>query len=120
MTEREKMLDGQIYNSRDPELLAMYHRARKLLKAFNGLDSTMMEERGSLLTELLAHMGSGVWIEAPFYCDYGEHISIGANTFINTNCMFLDDNQITIDGHTSIAFTEDITARFEAMPKLSL
>lgn len=27
MTEREKMLQGMNYNSRDPELLAMYHKA---------------------------------------------------------------------------------------------
>ncbi|QBA64014.1 sugar O-acetyltransferase [Muriicola soli] len=32
----------------------------------------------------------------PFYCDYGENISIGANTFVNTNCIFLDNNKITI------------------------
>lgn len=33
MTEKEKMLNGEYYDSRDPELLTMYHRARRLLKA---------------------------------------------------------------------------------------
>lgn len=96
MTEKEKMLRGEPYDSRDPELIALYHRARKLLKAFNALDSDEMAERDRLLTELLAGKGQGVWIEAPFFCDYGAHISIGRNTFVNVNCMLLDDNFITI------------------------
>ncbi len=90
------MLAGENYNSRDPELLGMYHRARKLLKEYNNLDSEKLADRGRILGELLGHAGPGVWIEAPFYCDYGENISIGAGTFINVNCVFLDNNKITI------------------------
>ena len=103
MTEKEKMLNGETYNSRDPELLGMYHRARKLLKAYNQLDSEWIEERERLLGELLGAVGKGVWIEAPFFCDYGENISIGANTFVNTNCMFLDNHKISIGKNGLIA-----------------
>ena len=103
MTEREKMLKGELYNTRDPELLGMYHRARKLLKEYNNLDSNCIEEKTNILSELLASHGAGVWIEAPFYCDYGSNISIGHNTFINTNCMFLDNNMISIGCNGLIA-----------------
>ena len=103
MTEKEKMLRGEFYNSRDPELLEIYHRARKLLKAYNNLDSELSAEREAILQELFAFSGSGVWIEAPFFCDYGENISIGENTFINTNCMLLDNNKITIGKNGLIA-----------------
>ncbi|MBT8211071.1 MAG: sugar O-acetyltransferase [Eudoraea sp.] len=96
MTEKEKMLQGEVYNSRDPELLGMYHRARKLLRAYNSLDSQLLEEREELLDTLLKSRGKGVWIEAPFFCDYGSNISIGPHTFINVNCMFLDNNTIRI------------------------
>ncbi len=96
MTEKEKMLGVEFYNSRDSELIKMYHRARRLLKNYNELSSELNSERERLLNELLGFKGDGVWIESPFYCDYGENISIGKNTFINTNCMFLDDNKITI------------------------
>lgn len=90
------MLQGEFYDSRDPELLNMYHKARKLLKAYNQLDSESSQERDRVLEELFVFKGAGVWIEAPFFCDYGENISIGAHTFVNTNCMFLDNNSITI------------------------
>jgi maltose O-acetyltransferase len=103
MSEKEKMLRGEFYNSRDPELIAMYHRARKLLQSYNNLDSELGQERERLLTELLGHKGNGVWIEAPFFCDYGSNISIGRNTFVNTNCIFLDNNKITIGDNGLIA-----------------
>lgn len=103
MTEKEKMLHGDYYDSRDPELIQAYHKARKLLKAYNLLDSELTEERDRILNDLFEFKGSGVWIEAPFFCDYGAHISIGNNTFVNTNCMFLDNNKITIGKNGLIA-----------------
>ena len=76
MTEKEKMLNGECYNSRDPELIALYHKARKLLKDYNTLSSELMTERQGILKELFGGLGDGVWIEAPFFCDYGENIVI--------------------------------------------
>lgn len=111
MTEKEKMLKGDFYDSRDLELMKMYHKARKLLKQYNNLDSELTEQREQILTELFGFNGSGVWIETPFFCDYGENISIGENTFINTNCMFLDNNKITIGKNGLIApFVQIYTA----------
>lgn len=111
MTEKEKMLNGNFYDSRDPELLKMYHQARKLLQEYNNLDSELSQERERILSELFAFKGGGVWIEAPFFCDYGKNISIGKNTFINTNCMLLDNNKITIGENGLLApFVQIYTA----------
>jgi len=95
-SEKEKMLQGEYYNSRDPELITDYHKAKKLLQEYNSLDSKNTERRELILIDLFDKVGSGIWIEAPFFCDYGDHISIGENTFINFNCVLLDDNKITI------------------------
>lgn len=103
MTEKDKMRNGDYYDSRDAELLEMYHQARKLLKEYNTLDSEFIQERERILKKLFGFKGSGVWIEPPFFCDYGENISIGKNTFINTNCVFLDNNKITIGENGLIA-----------------
>lgn len=94
--ERERMLAGEPYNSRDPELLALAHRARALLREFAALPSTDVAGRHQRLTALLGAVGEGVWIEPPFFCDYGAHVSIGANTFVNVNCVFLDSAHIRI------------------------
>ena len=93
-TEREKMLAGESYNARDPELLAIARRARMLLMQLNSAPDAAPEERHSLLAQLLGGAGAGVWIESPFFCDYGVNIHLGAHTFINMNCVFLDSAEI--------------------------
>jgi maltose O-acetyltransferase len=89
-TQRERMLSGEPYDSRDPELLALAHRARGLISAFAALPSTDTAARHQTLVELFGHVGEGVWIEPPFFCDYGRHITIGDDSFVNANSVFLD------------------------------
>lgn len=102
-TEREKMLTGEFYNPRDVELLEMYHVARKLLFELNQLDSRNAKRRNKIVRELFGVAGAGIWVESPFYCNYGKHISIGEHTFVNMNCVFLDDGYITIGKNVLIA-----------------
>ncbi|WP_284694000.1 sugar O-acetyltransferase [Paraclostridium ghonii] len=93
ITEKEKLLKGEFYNTRDSELISMYKNARKLINKFN---TELIDNPNEILKILLGNIEEGVWIEKPFFCDYGKHISIGENTFINYNCTFLDCNKITI------------------------
>lgn len=96
MTEFEKMLAGENYNSRDPYLLEIYHQSKALIKEFNLLDSREINRKEKLIKQIFGAMGTHVWIEAPFYCDYGINIEIGDHSFIHTNAVFLDSNKITI------------------------
>jgi maltose O-acetyltransferase len=95
-TEREKMLAGEPYNARDPELLALACRARELLAELNARPAATAEERYSLLEQLLGGAGEGVWVESPFYCDYGVNVFLGPRTFINMSCVFLDSADVRI------------------------
>lgn len=96
MSEKENMLAGLHYNSRDPELIERYYLVRKLLVKLNNSSPIDPEQRNELFTSLLGKMGDNVWIETPFFCDYGEHIYIDEGTFINVNAIFLDNNVINI------------------------
>lgn len=96
MNEREKMLAGEIYDSRDTELLTLYHRTKRLLAEFDSLPSTETEEKFKILKRLFGGIDDGVWVEKNFMCDYGKHIFIGEKTFINYSCVFIDDNYIRI------------------------
>jgi maltose O-acetyltransferase len=102
MTQRERMHAGEVYDSRDPELLALAQRARALLSTFAGVPADDVEGRAVVLRSLFAAVGAGVWVEPPFGCDYGVHISIGANTFVNMNCVFLDAAPIHIGAHVLV------------------
>lgn len=90
MTEKEKMLSGQLYDASDPQLSTSRERARLLFQRINSMDETQKEERNQLLHELIDEAGEGLWIEPPFYCDYGENISLGKKVFMNFNCCILD------------------------------
>lgn len=96
MTEREKMLAGLSYDTRDEELLGMYHRAKLLLCEYDHTVSTDIEKKTKIMKDLLGYAGEDLWIEKGFCCDYGKNIFIGKNSFINYNCVFVDDNYIKI------------------------
>ena len=102
MTEKEKMLSGQTYYARDPELINLHKDCRKLLKELNSITSDNVNRRFSILKNLLGKVDDGVWIESPFFCDYGINISIGKNTFINFNCVLIDNNKIEIGSNVLI------------------
>lgn len=95
-SERSRMRAGLPYNTRNPELLALAHRARARLQQFQQTPSNATVPRLQILRELLGQVGEGAWIEAPFFCDYGVHIAIGAHTFVNMNVVMLDAADITI------------------------
>ena len=62
MTEREKMLAGQLYDCGDPELLAQWHRAKDLVRDYNQADSADREKKEQILRQLLGGMGENLWI----------------------------------------------------------
>ena len=97
------MLRGEPYDTRDPELLAIAHRARALLADYAATPSTDAGARHAVLAHLLGSVGDEVWIEPPFFCDYGVHVHIGPTTFVNANCVFLDSAEIRIGANVLIA-----------------
>lgn len=112
MTEREKMLAGQLYDCGDAELLAQWHKAKDLVRDYNQTDSANAREKERILSELLGGKGKNLWITAPFYVDYGNNIYFGNNCEVNMNCTFLDDNIIRIGDNALIAPNVQIYTAF--------
>lgn len=112
MTEREKMLAGELYDCGDAELLSQWHKAKDLVRAYNLVDSEDREEKDRILGELLGGTGENLWITAPFFVDYGNNIYFGNHCEVNMNCTFLDDNVIQIGDHVLIAPNVQIYTAF--------
>lgn len=89
------------YDPRDATLLAKAQRARALIAEFTSLPWLDASRRRNILVQLLGDVGDGVWIESPFFCEYGENLYIGAHSFVNVNCVFLDAAEIRI-GHNAL------------------
>lgn len=112
MTEKEKMLAGELYDCGDAELTARWHKAKDLVRAYNRADSGDAGKKEEILKELLGGWGKNLWITPPFYVDYGEHIYFGDNCEVNMNCTFLDDNVIRIGDNALIAPNVQIYTAF--------
>jgi maltose O-acetyltransferase len=84
------MVAGELYRADDPELLEARARARVLTARYNATTRDDPVARRAVLEELLGEAGPDVWIEPPFFCDYGWNISLGAGVFLNFNCVVLD------------------------------
>jgi maltose O-acetyltransferase len=90
LSEREKMLGGEMYDPLDPELVEARVRARDLCQALNATRESDETERRRILTALFGTGGEHVWMQPPFFCDYGSHIFLGRRVFFNFNCVVLD------------------------------
>lgn len=96
MTEYEKMLAGQWYDPLDAELRLLRLKTRENCAKYNATGASHHKQRRLLLATLLGTVGQHVFIEPPFFCDYGKHIHLGEKVFFNFNCVLLDVAAITI------------------------
>lgn len=106
-SEKQKMLAGEFYWANDPELVADRRRCRDLLRAFN--DATNEDQR-PVLVALLGEIGEDSVIQAPFGCDYGYNIRIGAGSFLNFNSVILDCAPVTIGDKVQIGSAVQLVA----------
>ena len=95
-TEKEKMLAGELYDALDPVLSEDRRRARRAMQAFNATVNDNDADREPALRKMIPHAGPDLWIEPPFYCDYGYNIKAGQRVFFNFNCVVLDVNLVEI------------------------
>lgn len=102
MTEKEKMLAGKIYRVDDAELLALTQRAHALCARYNATLETDVEQRNSILAELLPNCGEDKYLQGPIYFDYGIFTSIGKHFYANFNFTVLDVCNVTIGDNVFI------------------
>ncbi|MFQ6548877.1 sugar O-acetyltransferase [Aestuariibius sp. 2305UL40-4] len=111
MTERDKMLAGDLYRPGDPELVTLRKRAQHLMRDYNATVYGEDEARRAILTDLLAPGSAIPVIRPPFYVDYGVHIQTAEDVFLNYGCVILDVCPVTIGARTQIGpMTQILTA----------
>ncbi len=97
MTEYEKMIAGELYNANDAELVRMRKDVRGLLNELNrSVQDIKSGERLDLCHKIFGRTGAGLWLQPPFYCDYGKNIELGENVYFNFNCVVLDVAKVLI------------------------
>jgi len=99
-TEKEKMLSGELYDALDEQLSFERTKARLLLNKLNYASADDTETVHAILKELIPNAGMDLWIQPPFYCDYGYNIEVGDKVFFNFNCVVLDVMKVSIGSRT--------------------
>lgn len=102
MSEEEKMLSGELYNSSDKQLIEKLLRAKEMCSKYNKLDVNDLEIGNKIIKELFSKTGNEFMIMPNFYCDYGFNIEIGENFYSNHNLVILDANKVTFGNNVQI------------------
>ncbi|MED4128084.1 maltose acetyltransferase domain-containing protein [Shouchella miscanthi] len=97
ITEKQKMLRGELYNPADEELSEERKKARALMHAYNQTND--QQEREETIIELIGKSDGQPVFEGTFKCDYGYNIQVGKNFFANYDAVFLDVCAITFGDH---------------------
>ncbi|WP_430789015.1 maltose acetyltransferase domain-containing protein [Virgibacillus flavescens] len=101
-SEKQKMMDGELYDPSDPDLVEERLNARRLIRKFNQMAETD-QDRTKLLKEWFGSTGENLFIESSFKCDYGYNIHVGENFFANFDCVILDVCEVRIGENCAIA-----------------
>jgi maltose O-acetyltransferase len=107
-SEKEKMLSGELYDPLDQELVLARTRARDLCQSLNATNEADQEVRRRILSELFGKGGGSVWMQPPFYCDYGSNILLEERVFFDFNCVVQDVCRVTVGDYTLFGPAEQV------------
>lgn len=102
MNDLEKMRSGAWLRAVTPEIGDALHRAEELVFRLNALPPSAAQQRDAILRQLLGRLGTPYCIHSPFYCDFGEQITIGDHFYGNFNLTILDEAPVRIGSHVYI------------------
>ena len=102
MNEKEKMLAGELYNPLLDGLFEDRTNAKVLCYEYNKVHPENMNEKKSIMKNLLGKIKGDFIIEPNFQCDYGYNIEIGENFYSNHNLVILDPAKVTFGDNVFI------------------
>ena len=103
MTERQKMISGQLYKSGVKELANDRMLCKEQCYDFNALRPSQTEQQSAMIKKIFGKVGANCFITAPFWCDYGYNIEAGDNFYANHNLVILDCAKVTFGNNVFIA-----------------
>lgn len=103
MTEKEKMIAGELYNANDEQLVKDRRSAKRLLRQLNVTEYLVTKTAKQIIKDLIPNGTKSLYIEPPFHCDYGYNINCGERVYFNVNCVVLDVAKVNIGNDVMFA-----------------
>ena len=103
MTEKEKMLAGEIYDANfDKDLIRERMRTQDMCFKYNSVRPSNIKKRQFIMRKIIRNTKNNFFLEQPFICDYGYNIEIGENFYSNHNLTILDGNKVKFGNNVFI------------------
>jgi acetyltransferase-like isoleucine patch superfamily enzyme len=108
----ERLKSGEPIPMNDPEYGKIREAVNQTIKLSGKLNrSTNVDEVRACLSEIIGTtIDESTTIFPPFHTNFGRHISLGKNVFINHACSFLDLGCITIEDGVMLGPRVNITS----------
>ena len=101
MTEKEKMLAGQLYDPTDDEIMCEQAVWQAKLWELNRLHPDHTDEIDAYMREVFAECGDNNYIQLPFHANWGgHHVHFGSHIYANFNLTCVDDGHIYVGDWT--------------------
>lgn len=101
-SEKQKMLDEELYYAGVPELKNALLYSKEMCYDYNHLRPKELDKKKEILKKLFKKTGEEFYIESPFFCDYGFNITLGENFYANHNLVILDVCEVTFGDNVFI------------------
>ena len=120
MNPFEKMHSGDLYLPGDEEIMKEQLKCLEKLYEFNQTRPSELDKREALLKEMFAEIGSGCYVEPPFYANWGgHHVHFGKNVYANFHLTLVDDTHIYVGDYTMFGPNVTVaTAGHPILPEL--
>ena len=103
MTQKEKMVSGDLYLPDDEDIMAEQLQCLDRLYDFNMTRPTQLDKRAEMLKDMFAEIGENCYIEPPLHANWGgHHIHLGKNVYVNFNFTVVDDTHVYIGDYTMV------------------
>ena len=103
MNQKQRMLAGLPYKAWEDGLKEERIANKLRIQEYNSLPANDFKRKDELIRSILGKVGKDVWIESPFFCDYGYNIEVGDNFYTNYNCVILDVGKVIIGDNVMLA-----------------
>lgn len=101
MTEKDKMVSGELYLPGDEEIMKEQLECLDKLYDFNLTRPTELDKREAMLKEMFAEIGENCYIEPPLHSNWGgKHCHFGKGVYANFNLTLVDDTHIYVGDYT--------------------
>ena len=91
-----KQENGYVYSAKDEAIFNIVKDTVHYVEILNKLSNSEIQRRRDFLRTFVAKLDEGAMINSPFYMEFANHLEMGVNSFINYDCIMLNNAMVKL------------------------